>query len=469
MIRKERRILSNMVDWRNAAMYSVIVGDIVNSREIAPAAREKVSLAAKSLFERLNAEHIGSLMTTFGMVRGDAFEGVLLTQYHAPGIVQEIIKAFYRAEKTAVRISVVLGHLTVTGEDRNLTDGPAFHQAFEDLAKMKTSKSTHWLQVSFRIGSLAQKLVDGHLAMLAALTKGWTEKQREIVWEAEAFDGNTKLVSKKMGISQSVVAKQLNAADYGAYRMAWEGLADYLGKMDEYAVDEKPVTEKSYVPYFSLAMRKWEQYNFEEALQLFQISLELAKEELGNEDPLLIPIYIKMTRTCSFLKKYAEGEKAIQESLRLQESMPKARIQYIETLLAQADLKTAQGQYDTAEPFYQRILDIARNTLSKTNTVWRPIYNDIGVFYSRSGQKEKALEYYLAAKNSLNEGDNGPLEHAINCYNIAKSYYDLKNYNEANRYAEKALSALVENLPPGHERIIITQELIASIKEMAVE
>ena len=209
-------------------MYCVIVGDIVNSREMSHEVREKVTRAAQEAFDRINAGYADSLVTTFGMVRGDAFEGVMLTTRHAARIVQDIIKAFYREEKTAVRVSVVFGELTVIGDDRNITDGPAFHKAFDDLERMKGRRSTHWLQASFDVGDRVRPLVDSNMALLSALTGGWTERQRETVWAMEEHNCQQKAVSEEMGIPPSVVSKQLKAASFDAYRKAWDGLAEYL-------------------------------------------------------------------------------------------------------------------------------------------------------------------------------------------------------------------------------------------------
>ena len=364
---------------RNAAMYCVIVGDIVNSRELAPDIREKVTRAAKDIFDRINTDHIGSLMTTFGMVRGDSFEGVMLTQHYAPQIVQDIIKAFYRVEKTTVRISVVLGQLTVTGSDRNDTDGPAFHKALDDLAKIKERKSTHWLQVSFDIGPLAQGLIDSQLALLTALTKGWTDKQREIVWAMDAHGEQQKTVGKLLNIPPSVVSKQLKAANYEAYRLAWSGLTDYLVNIDEYAAEDRPVIEKSYVPVFNIALRKMQQRQFEEALALLHRSLDLAKRDLPENDPLLAPIYNALAEAYTNTRKYHEAETAIQESMRLQKNMPRARLQYAETVLEKGKIDHQRGSFAAAQKNYKKALGIARDILDANHPFFECIYTALSL------------------------------------------------------------------------------------------
>jgi len=204
------------------------MGDIVNSRDLDSNSRDNIKRASKVIFDRINTKYAKNLMASFGLVRGDAFEGVLLTQHDAPQIVQDIIKAFYRADKTVVRICVVLGGLTVTSSDRNETDGPAFHRALDALEEMKKSGSNHWFQVSFDICEREKPLVDSNLALLSALTERWTDKQREVVWATEENGGNQKSVGIMFGIMPSVVSRQLKVAKYDIYRQAWAALSAFL-------------------------------------------------------------------------------------------------------------------------------------------------------------------------------------------------------------------------------------------------
>lgn len=308
-------------------MYCVIVGDIIHSTKIDPGIRKMVTTALQDTFDRINTDHIGSLMATFGMVRGDAFVGIVLSQCHAPNIVQDIIKAAYNVERTKMRVSVALGQLTIISDDRNIVDGPALHTAFSNLEKLKQRKSDHWLQVVFDMGSLSQPLIDGHFALMTALTKDWTDKQHEVVWAMEKYSGRQNVVGKMLSIPPSVVSKQLKAANYKAYRKAWEGLTDYLMTMDEYVVGDKPIIEKSYVPYYNAGLREGDnQKKFTTALSYFQKALEMAKNKLDKDDPMLIPIYNKLARTSLHAEQYEDAGTFIDEAMNLHEKIPKERL-----------------------------------------------------------------------------------------------------------------------------------------------
>jgi len=443
-------------------MYCVIIGDIVNSQELAPDVRERAVQAAKEAFHRINTKYIDTLIMTFDMVRGDAFEGVMLTQHHAPQIIESIIKAFYRPEKVTVRISVVLGELTKIGSGRNDIDGPAFHEALSRLEKMRETKNTHWLQVSFVTGSPAQPLVDSLLAQLTALTWRWTDKQREIVWAMESHGEQRKIVARQLGVSLPVVSKQLAAAHYGVYCGAWEGLTDYLANLDEYTSFDRAGAEKSYVSYFNAAVRKFEQSNYVEALPLIQKSLDSAKSELNENDPLFIPIYNKLADIYISAKEHAGAEAALEESMKLQENMPKTRLQYIKTLYFRAHIYSEKNDTGRALGNLKEALSIARSVLREKHPFLGSIYNGLAIIYRKSAEYEKAIAYYTEA---LATTGTSPVDYAATNYNIAKCYCRMGKNEQAFPYAEEALRLFKENLSPNHKCAADTKKLLSHIKK----
>ena len=434
-------------------MYCVIMGDIINSRELNDDIRQQATRAAQAAFDRINTDYMGSLVAEFGMVRGDAFEGVLLTQSYAPKIVQDIIKAIYAVEKTTVRISVVLGELSVTGGDRNTTDGPAFHRALDRLAEIKEKKSNHWLQVHFEVGDLAQALVDGHMALLTALTEDWTDKQRDIVWAMEKHEGYQKIVAEKLKNTTTVVSRQLKAANYEAYRLAWGGLTEYLEKMDEYVTKNRPVIDKSHVPYFNVAKRRLEQHEFKSALKPAEKALEKAKQRSDTDEEQYIVIYNLLAEVYTNTKKYAEAEDCIVEALRIQEKMPKARLQYIKTLGVKGHLCNSMFSYENAKKYTKEALVIARNVLDEKYPYMGVLYNNLALSHCNLSEYNMAMECYKKSLSVIDK-ENDPIKYAIALNNIAHCYYFMGKLSEAIDYLKKALLLYEENLPPKHDYVI---------------
>ena len=453
-----------VIYYGEMCMYCVIVGDIVNSRDMDSDVRRNVTKAAKNIFDRINTDYSNSIITEFGMVRGDAFEGVMLTQFHAPKIVQDIIKALYRIEKTKVRISVVLGQLSIIGNNRNETDGPAFYTAFDRLEDLKVHKSEHWLQVSFNVGELAQSLVDGHLALLTALTEGWTDRQHEIVWMYEAHGGQQSVVARILDIPSSVVSKQLKAANYEAYKKAWDGLTDYLANMDYYTGD-KTIVEKSYVPYYNMAKRENTQHNYEESLALLEEALKIAKDELGEKDPLLIQIYNELADKYLRLGNLNKSEAMIRNALQLQDAMPKFRLQYVETLLIQGTLFGKKGYGVEAQAYLERALSIAKDTVSGEHPFLAKIYSSLAVLFLDMKDYDHAL-FYLEKEYAISTEimDMYPVEHAVTLRNIALCHNYMGNYAQAIVHIKNALNLLKDNLPANHREIINAQNLLSDLK-----
>ena len=175
-------------------MYCVIVGDIIHSKSLDFNQREYDTAAIEAILERINSKYQNNIMASFGIVRGDAFEGVLFSQQYVPEILQDIIRSCWKERHIKVRISAVVGELSSVSSDRNKADGPAFHKAIQEIEDMRAEKSDHWFQVSMLTNTIAQPLIDGLLSLLTALTKEWTEKQRELVWAMSDVSNQKNLV-----------------------------------------------------------------------------------------------------------------------------------------------------------------------------------------------------------------------------------------------------------------------------------
>jgi len=311
-------------------MYCVIMGDIVHSKPLFEENKGAAAKKIRTLLDSMNVKYAEYILADFGLVRGDAFEGVLFSQRNAPQMIQEIIKSMYQMEKTTVRVSAVMDELTVVSGNRDEANGPAFYAAIEQIDKLKKQKSTHWLQASFITKTMAQGMVESVVDLLTALTKRWTDRQRQIAWAMDEH-GQQAIVSKRLGITPAAVSKQLKAAYYDEYSLAWKNLTDYLTNAEEDSISEKPKKKSGYTAYYSVAMRKSEQRDYAEAIPLFKKAIELAKNELGDSDPPLSSIYNGLAASYIETEEYEEAEKALAISLQLQEPLPKARWAYART------------------------------------------------------------------------------------------------------------------------------------------
>lgn len=214
-------------------MYCVIVGDIIHSRRLEFDERKRTTEAIEKILMQINDSYRESILGAFGLVRGDSIEGVLYSQENALCIIRDIIRQVYEITGQKLRICAAINELSVVSSDCNKADGPAFHVAVEELEKLKAKKSEHWLQVILKIkDETAQSLIDVSLELLSALTAGWTDRQRELVWALEEHSSQL-LVSKLEGISPAAVSKQLKAANYSTYSSTWRVLEQYLSRVTQ--------------------------------------------------------------------------------------------------------------------------------------------------------------------------------------------------------------------------------------------
>ncbi len=368
---------------KNSAMYCVIVGDIINSKEIVePERREALLRAAKGVFSSINAKYYDALLADFGVVRGDGFEGVLLAKYLAPKIIREIIKGLYRAEKTRVRIAAVVGELSSVSNDRNECDGPAFHRALGLLEALKKRKSERWLQIAFDAGETAQPLIDSLLGLLGALAGGWTEKQREIVWAMEHSQLQIRTAAIS-GVKPAVISKQLKAANYEEYRNAWESLEDYLIIADEARIalydetrivvtnkagtEEEPVVDG--LACYNVALKAFDDFKLDRVVSLFGMALEWAKQTFGTEDVRLIPFYDMLALSLVTTGEALGAEEALGASFKLREGLSKVNIRYIGILLAVALIAAESERYEKAKELMKYALKLAENSSEKDDNL----------------------------------------------------------------------------------------------------
>ncbi|MDF2543758.1 MAG: hypothetical protein K0S47_3476 [Herbinix sp.] len=462
--------MKSKIDWREKNMYCVIVGDIINSKKIDIENLDEINNSIKEILNYINTTYMDSILADFGLVRGDAFEGVLLTHYQMPKIINEIIKSFYKIQQTKVRICVVLDELTAISTDRNEANGPAFYKATDCIAKMKAEKSEHWFQVSILTTSFAQPLLDGILSLISSITNGWTDRQREIVWSVEELSEQQNLVSKKFNISTSVVNKQLKAANYYAYRKAWVSIEDFLTNLDVNDIKE----EKSFLAYYGVAQRKSKRHEYPEAYKMLIKAKEMAEKELAGKElsekeldkynPQLVQIYNELAEILIKMKDYDTADRYINHSLEAQKSLPKSRLIYAATLNILGDLYYSKNIMHKAMENYNAALDVAINTVGLQHFFTYSCYDNLAIVLRREKQYNEAIRYYIKKLEfTRRHSERDSLGLADVLYNIARCCFEMEDSQSAMEYANEALIVYKNNLPPKHMNIRIVNDLIDEI------
>ena len=339
-------------------MYCVILGDMINSREMRPGERDIAGAVTRRAFDQINAEYRTYLLSGFEMASGDSFEAVLLARYKAPGIIRRLIKELYSVSR--LRISVGLGDLYTLGDDNqrvNTMDGPAFHIAADAMAVLKKNAGGHWLQLSIQTARDAQPLVQSTISLLTALTARWTDRQRKAVWDMERIGGSINELAMNWGVTPNAVRKHLKAADYEVYRAAWNALREYLANMD---INRTAAPEKAldYTDYYNIACRDMDAGDPVSAEKSASGALEAACRKFGENDEKLAPVLNKLGEALLAARRYREAADVLERSLSVQRGLPPGRDN---GLLALALLGEAQ--------YRMGLLNEAQATLSKGKAI----------------------------------------------------------------------------------------------------
>lgn len=457
-------------------MYCVIVGDIIQSKSLDLQTTIESRTKINRILEIINNKYAGSILANFGLVRGDAFEGVLFSQQYAPKIMLDIIKSVYMEQQIRVRLSAVMDDLSIVSSNRNDADGKAFHIAVQKIDELRQNKSDHWFQVSMVTNTIAQPLVDGLLSLITALTKEWTEKQANVVWAMMECSNQQNLVSKKLDVAPSVVNKQLKAAQYEAFHEAWSNLEQFFIDYEEESITPQK-NQPSYTTYYSIARRKNKLRDYSTAIKYFCQSLALAIDRFGENNPNLVPIYNGLSEAyleqlaCNNIpdaQKYTlqiEAKKTITLSLACQESLPKARLEFAQTLNLFGNYYLEMEDYEAALKYYFDAMQVVENSCGPNHPLVFTCNNNIAIAYKNKKDYETALMYYRKDLEYAEQNlENDPMSFADSLHNVGLCYYDMGKTEDALPLFEKELDILTSSLPAKHEYIIDTQHIIGKLK-----
>lgn len=443
-------------------MYCVIAGDIIRSKELKKSVRYESTRAINQVLEQINIKYEKYILASFGIVRGDGFEGVLFSQQSASKIVFDIIRLLYN-EGVKVRISAVMDDLTVISSNRNRADGQAFYTALDEIEKLRKKRSTHWFQVSFQTGTIAQPLVNSLMELLESLTLEWTDRQTEIAWNMIECSSQQSLVAQKLGVSSSVIHKQLKAAHYETFIRAWDNLEQYLICNEEVTANPIEVTP-DYTTYYSIGMRRNELCDYEQSVQYFLKALELAEKKFGTDHPNLVSVYNGLAESYleqSSIKEISENrkkrlqnyaEKVIEKSFQCQKTLPKTRLEYAQTLNIYGVYYIKTQNYEKALKCYMEGKKIVEDILGTESPYLSAFISNIAITYYEKKEYDTALEfYYQALKLAEQTKKTDPISYAHELYNIGLCYANLGMTDAALEKLQDSLSLYESVLPAKNE------------------
>lgn len=205
--------------------YIVIIGDIVDSKDLNPDERKETQKILENCFDKFNTEP-DRLMSAYTITLGDEFQAV----YSSAGqLFRHIWTVMAQIHPVRVRIAVSLGEIsTEINREQSLgMDGPAFHLARDRINEMK--KNT--LILSLVSGDdRFDRLVNSSFRILTGNLKRWN-KNRYTILQKRYEDVEVKQIARDLGLSEVAVYKNINAGTLDAIRDLTDSISETLNEM----------------------------------------------------------------------------------------------------------------------------------------------------------------------------------------------------------------------------------------------
>ncbi len=189
---------------------------------------------------------------------------------------------------------------------------------------------------------------------------------------------------------------------------------------------------------FSVASCKVELGQLKGAEDIFLKIVKGDKELYGSSDPTYLESELYFL---SFYDRTGQGRKGVQHAEEIRRSFRGNTLEVAEYLKQYGGLLEADGQYTKAERTLKRSLNLFEEIGLEASTEYVATLSALGIFYTNIGKLPQAEELYLNALDILRriQGENEDFVASINS-NLAQLYFELGNYEEAEKTYTKLLA-----------------------------
>ena len=223
-----------MEQFKNILSYAAVIGDIKSSRHLEN--RREVQKDLQRVLEQVNRKYAEDITSKFLITLGDEFQGLLCSGKNILNMINEIKMEMYPVR---IRFGVGFGPITtdIWTEMALGADGPGYYrarEAIETLKEQEKKKRPIPADICIRMDESDQKkemLMNTIFDLMYAVENGWTDRQREIIWDMMLYTDGQKNTATRLSISQPTVQKALAAGNYYTYEKALKNAAEILGEI----------------------------------------------------------------------------------------------------------------------------------------------------------------------------------------------------------------------------------------------
>ena len=212
--------------------FAAVIGDIKDSRHLEN--RKEVQVHLQEILDRLNEKYKDHIVSKFLITLGDEFQGLLCGGEHILDMLNEIRMEMYPVR---LRFGIGFGQITtdIKSEMALGADGPGYYRAREavELLKEREKKNRPVLaELCLRLDEKDQEkevLLNTVFDLMYVVESGWTERQRETIWDMLLYGDGQQNTARRLSISQPTVQKALAAGSYYTYENALKNASKILG------------------------------------------------------------------------------------------------------------------------------------------------------------------------------------------------------------------------------------------------
>ena len=430
-------------------MYCVIIGSLIELKEQTPSERKCVLEKMENILARINYDFKENIVAEFIITSGDEFQGQLSASWISIKIIELMIKELY-PHPIIFGIGLSNIYIKINSEKALSTDGTAYYFAREGLTEEKNRINENSFAVYFKTDKNDEALINALCRSVDLIMKGWTVKQREIIWKMSEMAEQQNLIAAELGLNPSTVTRHLKASQYSYYRELLTTIMNYFRKEYDFALEGTSLDCAT--GYYNAGIYLMSHFDFENSLDNLYKALEIRVNELGSHHQDTAVVYNEIATVYSLKGEVDSAQTYFQKALEIREKG--LGEEHLETAVTYNDLGSVyllKGEVELALGCHQKALEIREKALGKTHPDIAVSYHNLGTAYLAMDEADKALEYYQKALE-IREMVLGPkhLDTASTIHNIGNVYLKKNDIDKALAYYQKALEIKEKGLGLKH-------------------
>ena len=205
--------------------YIVVIGDIIESKDLKPALRKQTQNQLEEVFHQLNRQS-KQLLSPYTITLGDEFQAVYRS---ADQLFHDIWAFTAQIHPVRVRVAISVGGITteINREQSLGMDGPAFHAARDRIDEMKADDIL--LSLTTEDKSF-DRLVNSSFQILAGNLQTWN-KNRFTILKKRYENIEVKKIARDLDLSEVAVYKNIHAGTLDAVKDLTECISEKVNKM----------------------------------------------------------------------------------------------------------------------------------------------------------------------------------------------------------------------------------------------